>query len=274
MQFITNLSRAIREIWQGSGTISIRSIAIITFTLYVAFTIVVNNNLFLLIAQFKGTEDFHNKESYLYFLENQNINEINILIPTVCTLLLLIQPLRQIKSNVVNRLLPVTPTVRIIALLITITLVTLISVSLVYLLDQCIIYYIRKTYLPETISLQESFGDLYKNIPNDRVLAPDFVYSKLHLLALAGITFVSLVANILFSIISLLFQRYSVIKGLVLIIAVVAVSALLHYKIQDSLLPHTVMPTNVNLWSRSLYPYLLWFSLVFGLFYLLKEREE
>lgn len=275
MQFITDLYRAIREIWKGSGIISAWSIAITTLSLYIAFTLTANSNLFLLLLKFKGIEDFRNKESYLSFLENIHIDEINIFIPIICTLLLLIYPLKHIKSNISNRLLPISPIARITALGITIILITWTSTFLVYLLDESIIYYIRRAHLAETISLQESFGDLYRSIPDNRILATDFVYGTITPQSIAVITFLSLITNILFIIIGLLFHRYSIIKGLVLIIAVVATGVLLRDKIQDSLSPHTVMAVDIDLrWSHTLYPYLLLLSLVSGLYYLLKEREE
>lgn len=273
---LKSLYYACREICLGSGRISILSIVITTLVVYTLFFVTGNQQILSLLIGTTSKESFPSAQSYLQFLESVgSINELHILIPILSTIILLIPPTSQLKANVLNKLLPIAAWQKTMAFMLIILSCTILSLCLVQLLDYGITQYIRVKYLPEVITLQESFGELYKNkVSRGSIFSADnnqfSDYSK-HIRAIITL---SLVFNTILLVTNLLFNKHSIIKGVGLIILTLFIAV----NIRTALLKNGDQTMHLNSFTYETV-YFIYFPVIFMLFlfafyFLLKQKES
>lgn len=273
---IKNFYYIIREISQGSGRISLTSISLITFLIY-SIIFFFNNKLVLSLLFGKiNKHTFPTVAEYLHYLESCTIDsEINILVPVLTTMVLLIVPTIQQKTNIAIKLLPTSNWLTIMAWTMIIICITTLSIGIVQVLDYGIKYYLRAKYLTEIIALQESIGVLYKGETHNNSFwfLSNFKFSFNDLRKLYSILMLSLVLNTIIVVMNLLFKKYSMIKTLVLIILVFY----LGYNLRVFILDHGSLTTEVYLNIYNLV-YFVYFPILFicflcSFYYLLKQKE-
>jgi hypothetical protein len=266
---IKDIFFAAREISKGSGAINLLSISGITFIIYIVLLILNKSDLFYILTNIKNRNNYETVGDYNGALEYLYIDEANVIIPIITVIISFIPLFRIIKSNPQNRLLPISPWTKIIAVTFVIYAVTLVSSFVVYLLDQGVVYYIRHLFLLELTDLRESSGYLYRQIPTDRILANNYQYP---LSLFKNVTILGVLAPlsiILLLNLNLIFRQYSIIKGPALICLVILIGVMLQNIMQP--IPSTVMSAGR---IPGIYFSVMLINLIFTLYYLLKEREE
>ena len=268
---------SIREICHGSGYISLLSITLITLLLYVLSLFFANKQIIPLLIGTLNKNAFASNTEYLIFLESLNFNnELTIIIPILCTIILLVNPTNQLKSNTLNRILPIAAKDKVISFLVIIIGCTIISIFITTLLDFAIKKYLRSKYFNEVLTLQESIGELYKyRTRNGYLFSVDyspFLNSTKHL---SSILILSLVCNTLIINFILLFQKYSIIKGISLIVSVLFIA----FYLRNSLIKmnhNMALEVTSYAYETVYYIYfpIMFICLIMSFYFLLKQKEN
>lgn len=266
-----------REICLGSGRITILSVLIITIILYIFYFMYENSAILPLLTGNLNKNNFLSTEHYLEYIESLRLNlELTLLIPVLSTIILLIKPSNQLKTNTLNRLLPITLFERVVSFMIIIFVSTLFSYGIVIVLDYVILYFIRSQYLHEVLSLQESIGELYKKkVMNGYLFSLESSFNFIaYIKRLPACIILSMVFNTIVLVINFLFEKYSIIKGVVLIFMVLFVAMYLR-RINISYHSSTVN-THFNAYPIVYYIYfpLIFICALFAFYYLLKQKER
>lgn len=268
---------SIREICYGSGYITLLSISIITLIVYILFLFFENREIIPLLIGTLNKNVFASNTDYVTFLESLNFNrELTILIPILCTIILLVNPANQLKSNTLNRILPIAAKDKVISFLIIILGCTIISNFIIVLLDCAIIQYLRSKYLNEVLTLQESIGELYKyRIKNGYLFSADYSPFIESTKRLSGMLILSLVFNTLILVFNLLFHKYSIIKGISLIVSIVFIA----FYLRNSFIKiDRNMTIDVTSYAYETVYYIyfpiLFICLILSFYFLLKQKEN
>lgn len=274
---IKNFYYALREICQGSGKISLLSILIITVIIYGFLFITSNQQILPLLTSNINKQAFPSTQEYLTYLESRRIDlDINKLVPILSTIVLLIVPIGELKTNIALRLLPISIWTKIIALLIIIVTVTILSFGIVQLLDYGILHYIRAQYLSEVINLNESIGELYKknNGGISFLFDPSYANSFKGIRDLSTIIIISLVFNTISLVINLIFNKYSLVKG----IGLAAIVMYIAFNLRQAITHYggTTIETNSIVYTTVYYIYfpILFICFLLSFYYLLKQKER
>lgn len=273
MNSFKNILKTMREMWSSNGT-NLVSITVQTVAIYIIFLYINNKELISLLIGQKTIADFKEINQYIETLQNLEIDRTNLLIPVIVSVCINIPSLIQLKSSILNRLLPISTKTRLISILTTVITTTTLSLALVILLDYLLVLITKNNLSANLVTAQESLGQLYMQISSEKILSTEYKsFYNISSLIILNYSFV-LLFNLLAFNIGLFFQRYSWIKGGAILILTLIIS-LYFYENNRSITPKSEvyliadgfqMPTTFFI--------ILIITLSTSLYHLLKEREE
>lgn len=274
MNFYKSLLHTLREISRGSGKINIITVGIYTLTLYFAFLVGFNSEFIALLIKNKTASDFKSIHEYIAALSSLELDRTYFIVPGLVSIMLLIPYVLNIKSNTLNRLLPISIHTRIVAIFISILFITSLSLGMIILLNQLVLLFTRYSLLPELIKALESIGELYKQLPSEYMLSQDYV--ELHYITpIIIIVYVfSLFLNIIMFNVGLFFKTYSWFKGLAVFLFTLFAITYFHskHRFASASEPYLTLQRDVS------FPFIVMFFIIamltMSLYFLLKEREE
>ncbi|MCA5004507.1 hypothetical protein [Sphingobacterium bovistauri] len=265
---LKNTLRSIREICQGSSNISIQQILLRTFLILLAYLFISSKEVIVLLVGLKNSSTFKSEMDYLTFLENLRIDELTILVPIICTLTFIISSSVYYRRSSQLQMLPISPIEKIISYIVVIVGITIISLLFNYGLQYIIVYSLQKIYQPELIVMQEKIGELYKTISQDYILSTNYSIR----VSPYSVLLISLVANLFILVSNLLFRKFGIIKGILLVISVAVVAALVH----RTILMTAGTSIDINIAYDIVYfiylPIMI-SCMILSFYFLLKERE-
>ena len=269
-----DLRNAIREICQGSGNINFLSILITTIIVYLGFLIISSRNLFFLLIGLYPVAEFESSQAYLNFLENIELDELGILVPIIVVIILIMFSIKKLKESVQNRLLPISPALKVVAFICIVLFITLFSTAIVWVMDLAIIKYTKYTYLSKVIDLQESMLDFYKPLPYNKLFSNGYESYRLGSKRYMILPILSVLIFTIMAVFELYFKKYSIIKGVITIIIIVATSLLLNFLIEKQ--DHASI--NVRLSSDTIFLNIFFPIIIIcgilSFYFLLKQRED
>lgn len=174
MTLYQSLKYAVREICRGSGVINLATIGIATIILYIIFGYILNRNVFHFLIDIES-EIEKNEGSLRIVLERLSYyNMHQLLIPIINVVIFMETPIKEQINNQLIRILPISPSVRLLSIVISIAFLAIASLLLILIIDFGILQYIRSNYTQQLIDLQEGAGILHSQLDNINILSTNF----------------------------------------------------------------------------------------------------